>query len=382
MIARVLFWLCVAGLAYVYVGYPVLIVLLAKLFPRPVRKGAFSARVSVLIAAHNEENVIAAKLRNLLSLDGADMICEVLVGSDGSTDKTGETARSVLDHRVRVMEFPQRRGKGAVLNDLMERASGEIVVFTDARQELAKNALTALVTNFADPSVGVVSGELIFRPADASSETAAGMGAYWGYEKTIRKAEAAFHSVPGATGALYAIRRNLLKPIPPQTLLDDVAIPMQAVTAGYRCIFEPEAVVWDVPTQTARQEAIRKRRTLAGNFQLLTLYPQWLLPGANPIAWQFLSHKIARLLSPLFLLGGLVGAGLASSAPFYSLAFVIQVGLPVAAWALNEIVRRTGACSWLRAPWIFYSLNATIVMAFWDALRRRYRPAWQRANSG
>lgn len=376
MIGPLVFWLATAGLIYVYVGYPLAIALLARLFPKPVRKGECAGRVSVLISAHNEERVIASKIRNLLALNGAERIREILVGSDGSSDRTVAEARTVSDPRVRVVEFPARRGKAAVLNDLMKMSTGDIVVMTDARQEIAQEALVALLRNFADPGVGVVSGELVFR-ATASAGTPAAMESYWNYEKRIRKAEATFHSVPGATGALYAIRRELLQPIPQETLLDDVVIPMQAVAAGYRCVFEPEAVVWDVPSADASQEAIRKRRTLAGNLQLVKLYPEWLLPGKNPIVWQFVSHKLARLTTPFLMLASLVGAMMSWRILSYKVLTILQVVLPcVALMTARRPVRSLKGMHLIRS---FYAMQLAVLGAWWDAARGRYVPAWQRS---
>lgn len=378
MIGRFLFWGSLLALAYIYVGYPLILEFLARWFPRPVHKQPLSASVDVLIAVYNEERVIAQKLQNLLSLDGADKIRQILVGSDGSTDQTVECARSVKDPRVRILVFPQRRGKSAVLNDLMRECVSDIALMTDARQEIDRNALMALLENFSDPLVGVVSGELVFRSTNRNA-TAAGMDTYWNYEKRIRKAEAAFHSVPGATGALYAIRRRLLKPIPPETLLDDVVIPMQAIIEGYRCVFEPRAVVWDEPSVSPEQEAIRKRRTLAGNMQLVALFPEWLNPQKNPIAWQFVSHKLARLLAPLFLALCLAGSLMLAREPFYLWASIVQLALPAISYLAFKRKDKMNQAFPLRAVCLFYTMNGLILRAFWDFVRKQTRPAWERA---
>lgn len=371
-----LFWLGLGGLFYTYALYPLIILLLARWFPKPVRKGSFSGSVSVVIAAYNEAHVIADKIRNILSLKGSDQICEILIGSDGCSDRTAEEARSVPDSRVRVFEFPERRGKAVVLNELMEKCAGDVVVMTDARQEIADDALVALRENFADPRVGVVSGELVFRTT-TSDGTAAAMECYWNYEKSIRKAEATFHSVPGATGAIYAMRKSLFRPVPAQTVLDDVLIPMQAVLMGYRCVFEPRAIAWDRPSTSRQEEAARKRRTLAGNLQIVMWHPTWVLPNVNPIAWQFVSHKLARLFSPIFLLLGWVGSAAAASHPFYFWACVAQSALfIVACVALVCEMRLSGLC-WFRFIGLFYAMNGTILLAWWDALRGRYRAAWK-----
>jgi len=371
-------WLSLLGLFYIYLGYPLLISLLARLAGRPVRKGAYRGSVSVLISVHNEAAKLGVKLQSLLASEAADGITEVLVGSDGSSDDVALAIDSVADPRVTLVSFAARRGKPSVLNDLMARCGGEVVVLTDARQPLESIALRALLENFADPDVGVVSGELVFTRAGSDSVSAHGVDAYWRYEKFIRKAESAFRSVPGATGALYAIRRELLAPIPPETLLDDVAIPMGAVLRGRRCVFEERAVVYDAPTQRAGQEAIRKRRTIAGNAQLVRLFPRLLLPWRNPIWFEFVSHKLLRLASPFLLLCTLLSSWGLRGCGFYSCLFAAQAVFYTFA-ALGWVLQKAG----LRIPLVgaalmFTTLNLVTLTGLYDAWRGRFTVQWKR----
>ena len=261
-IAKWIFWAAAGGILYTYAGYPLLVGVLARLFRRAPAKAPGDFRYSVVLAAHNEAARLPAKLRSLLAARPAGQLLEILIGSDGSTDDPVAAAASVGDPRVQVIAFPERRGKPAVLNDLMGRVRGDVVVMMDARQEVDPEVFAQLLPNFSDPKVGVVSGELVFRRSARDTATAEGMDAYWRYEKYIRRSEGCFRSVPGATGAIYAIRRILLRPLPPQTILDDVAIPMLAVRQGYRCVFESGAVVYDEPSRHPEQESARKRRTL------------------------------------------------------------------------------------------------------------------------
>jgi cellulose synthase/poly-beta-1,6-N-acetylglucosamine synthase-like glycosyltransferase len=208
---------------------------------------------------------------------------------------------------------------------------GEIVVFADVRQRIDAGALRALAAPFADPEVGVVTGELVL--ADETGAPASdAVGLYWRYEKTIRAWESDVHSVVGATGALYAVRRSLLSPLPAGTLLDDVMIPMRAVLAGRRCVFEPGARVLDEAPCCATAEYRRKVRTLAGNFQLLRLLPALLHPGRNPIWLQFFSHKVARLFVPYALITLLL-SNLFLSGPGYGLVLFLQAAFYVLAAA-------------------------------------------------
>ncbi len=377
-----LFWLSLAGLFYIYLGYPALVVLRARLSPRPVRKAPFRAPVSVVISVYGEAAKLGPKLRSLLDGADADLIHEILVGSDGSPDDVASAVADAGDARIRLFAFPQRRGKPSVLNDLMALCAGEIVVFTDARQPVDPGALRALLSNCADPSVGVVSGELVFVEEEGSTAAARGIDAYWRYEKMIRDAEGRIGSVPGATGALYAIRRECLRALPAGVLLDDVAIPFMAIFQGKRCVFEAEAKVYDVIVRDAGREAVRKRRTIAGNVQLLQYWPSLLNPFRNPAWFAFVSHKIARLISPFLLFAILIAnaALLASVKPFYLIAFALQISFWSAAligWVAHRMEKSFG---FVGVPFMFIALNISTLLALSDALRGRYSVKWTRSD--
>jgi biofilm PGA synthesis N-glycosyltransferase PgaC len=224
-------------------------------------------------------------------------------------------------------------------------ATGEILVFTDARQRFEATAIRELVANFADESVGAVSGELVVLD-EQGRESSDGAGAYWRYEKRLRAMESDIHSVPGATGAIYAVRRSLFRWLPPATLLDDVVVPMKIVLGGHRAIFDPAARAYDVTAESAECEYRRKRRTLTGNYQLLVEMPALLAPWRNPIFVQFMSHKVGRLLVPyglaallisnLFLLSGVYLAVLFAQLLWYvmaALGWLLSLG--------NVVIHRT-----------------------------------------
>lgn len=373
------FWLSLAGLAYIYAGYPAVIWGLARLRRRKIVRGPWRGTVSVVIAGYNEGPRLAAKLDSLFASSGAERILEVLIGSDGSDDDTPQVVANYPDPRVRLVTFTERRGKPAVLNDLVPQCRGDLVVLTDARQELDPEGLERLTSRFSDRAVGVVSGELMFRNSADDSSAARGMGAYWAYEKLIRKSEARFRSVPGATGAFYAIRRELFRPVPENTLLDDVVIPMQAIEQGFRCVLEEGAIAWDLPSQSTQQESIRKRRTITGAAQLVVNQPRWLLPWRNPIWWEFASHKLLRLVSPLLLVVAL-GCNLALAAmPLFRALLTLQLAFYLAAALAWGLARRGRRLPLLGTVLMFVSLNATTVLALWDAVRGRYRAAWKKA---
>jgi poly-beta-1,6-N-acetyl-D-glucosamine synthase len=202
---------------------------------------------------------------------------------------------------MRVLLLDQHGGKAEALNRGVEKATGEILVFADVRQLLDRNAVRALVSNCEDVSVGAVTGELMLLD-EFGKEAKDAVGVYWRYEKKLRSMESDIHSTVGATGALYAIRRELYRPIPSHTILDDVAIPMNAVLEGKRVVFERTARAYDWAANSSATEFTRKVRTLTGNFQLLKQMPQLIVPWRNPVFIQFVSHKIGRVLVPYFLI--------------------------------------------------------------------------------
>lgn len=374
-----LFWLCVGLLVYTYIGYPLLIWALGYCRRTRLDREPWRKPISVVLVAHNEGSRIARKLDSIFASDCEPQICEVVVGSDGSTDETALAVRAYPDDRVRLVAFPERRGKPACLNELIPECQADVVVLTDVRQELDRAAIGELCANFADVRVGVASGELLLRQSDGSSAAARGIGAYWQYEKFIRKCESRFRSVPGATGAFYAVRKNVFRPIPIQTILDDVAIPMRIIAKGYHCAFDPKALAYDEPSRSHEQEAIRKRRTIAGCLQLLRQTPDWLDPRANPIWWEFVSHKVLRLISPwLLVVIAVTNALLVTHDPYFYL-MALQGVLYLLA-ALGWHYQRSGHGSKIGgALLMFVALNATTVTAWWDALRGRFSPTWQRA---
>ncbi|HMO04585.1 MAG TPA: glycosyltransferase [Kiritimatiellia bacterium] len=370
-------WVAMAGLVYLYIGYPLLVALLARVMARPVIRGETTDRVSVLVSCYGETDRLVEKVRAVLALPGAERICQVLVGLDGEGGgHAEELAGRIGDPRVAVIGFAVRRGKPAVLNDLMSRITGSIVLMLDVRQRLGEQTIPALLSRFADPSVGVVSGELVFVHDLRDTAAAVGIGAYWRYEKWIRKNEAAIASVPGATGALYAIRRQCLRPMPSELVLDDVVLPMQAVVEGWRCVFEPAAVAYDVPAANVRRENIRKRRTIAGCIQLLWKRMRWLLPWVNPIAWQYGSHKILRVLSPWLLLAVLVSSIILKENRLYAAGLIAQgvfYGAGVAALLVQQKRWRLPGVGMVG---VFLALQGAILLAWWDWFRGQTRVAW------
>jgi biofilm PGA synthesis N-glycosyltransferase PgaC len=375
---------CAVLLFYTFVGYPVLVTLIARYRHKPLNgQPGWQPRVAVVIVMHNEAARVRSKLATLLDQDYPCDHVRIVVVSDGSTDGTvrcvQEFAAENPTMAVTIVDKTERRGKAACLNDAVATGDEPVVVFTDARQMLNLQAVSALVDTLSDPAVAVVSGELEFR-REGMQSFGDGVDAYWRYEKMIRKAEARLHSVPGATGALYAMRRAAFRPIDPHTILDDVAIPMQACLLGGRVVFDPRALAYDDAAQAPAQERARKVRTLAGNFQLLALMPQLCVPWRNPIFWQYLSHKVLRLLAPWAMLGLLLfSLLLAPSHPVAQVVFGLQLLFYVTALGalqFNVLSR------WkpLRVAAAFVALNAFAVLGLWAWLMQQDLHRWKRAQ--
>ncbi|MGO9650668.1 MAG: glycosyltransferase family 2 protein [Terriglobales bacterium] len=369
------FWCAVAIIAYTYFGFPAWLWLRSRRRPQPVRLGSFRPAVSMVMVVRNEEQVVERKLKNLLSLDYPADLLQIVVVSDGSTDRTDDILReSAHNPRLSIVFKQLARGKASGLNDALELAQGEIIVFTDARQLLQPDSLRLLMENFADAQVGCVSGELML--GDPKSQDAgSGLGLYWSIEKQIREWEAATGSVVGATGALYAVRRSLLTPIPPETILDDVYIPLQIARSGSRVVFDGRAKAWDSADLGREREFARKVRTLSGNYQLLQLAP-WLLTSENPVRFEFVSHKLLRLLIP-FALAIVLAGSVVLSGPIYRFALVLQLAFyGLSLLAMTGL--KTGLLARLaNAAYTFVFLNTAALVAFVNFVTGR-KAVWGR----
>jgi len=298
VVAKGLFALFSVLVFYILVGYPLLLALAARLRARPVRRGAYEPSISIIIAVHNGAQWLEAKLHSVLALDYPREKMEVVVVSDGSTDHSEAIARQFEGQGVRLVKVP-KGGKPLALNAAIATVSGEILLLTDVRQMLAANSVGCLMRCLADPEVGVVSGELVIATGESQEETQIGL--YWKFEVWLRDQLSLIDSMFGATGAFYAMRRELAVTIPADILLDDVYLPLAAFFRGYRLIIEKSAYAYDVPTRR-EAEFRRKVRTLAGNYQILMAYPS-LLGWGNRMWWHFVSYKLGRLLLPWALIG-------------------------------------------------------------------------------
>lgn len=369
------FWISLCFIAYTYLLYPLIIVLLSKMKKRlPVsnREDASLPTVTLIVVVYNEEQRIPAKLRNCRELDYPEDLLTICFASDGSTDGTNRLLEAQTD--ITFIKDETNRGKPYQINRAVGLSDSEIIVFTDVRQLFEPDAVRTLVKNFQLAEIGAVSGELTFhRPDDHTGKS---IGLYWSYEKMLRKAESAVDSTLGVTGAIYAIRRELIEATPDDTILDDIEIPLRAFRKGYRVIFEPEAKAFDTVVTKIGMEFQRKVRTLSGNFQLFSCN-RWLLnPFANRIFVQSISHKLFRLFIPYALVATLITSGIQANA-LMLLFFWLQV-LFYFSGIMALLIPRLRNNRLLNFISVFLTLNAASVVALYNTVFKRTNVRWKK----
>ena len=332
-----------ALIVYILAGYPLLAAYIANRRAIPVRKDNVLRMISIVIAVRNGEKFLAGKLRSIFSVDYPRELMQIIVVSDGSDDGTDEIAREFVPQGIEFFRI-ERSGKAAAVNLGIANATGEILILTDVRQSLDPASVRNVVACFGDPTVGAVSGELSIRQGLTSDE--ADTGLYWKYEVFIRKQMSRIDSTFGTNGPFYALRRNLAVTIPPDTLLDDVYLPLAGFFRGYRLILEESAKAFDYPTNL-QSEFRRKVRTQAGLYQILQQYPE-LLRSTNRMRLHFFSAKFGRLVMPfLLILVALSTFGLPE--PFRAIALAAQIAFYVTA-ALDPVIPEGSALKRLTSP--------------------------------
>jgi cellulose synthase/poly-beta-1,6-N-acetylglucosamine synthase-like glycosyltransferase len=369
------FWLPLLGILYVFIGYPLCMAMAAKLFGRGIQlSGSRPQSVSIIMAVHDEESHIVRRLKELVEqLATIEMPGELFVVSDGSTDNTVALAQAQANAITHVLVLEENEGKAVALNAGYEAATGEVLVFADARQSWAPDALRQLLESFRDPSVGAVSGNLLLEEQPGALT---GVGAYWRYEKWLRLCESRLHSLIGVTGAISACRRALFKPIPKGTLLDDVYWPLQVAMQRGRVVQEPNAIAYDRLPLSPVGEFQRKVRTLCGVIQIFAVCPKAWLPWRNPIWFQLLSHKLLRLFVPWALLF-MLAASIALPGPLYRIALWSQLSL----YVLGLLGLQTDARPRLaitRTAASFLLLHSAAWLAFWVWLLGNPGRAWRK----
>ena len=377
LLASIVFWSSVAALLYTYVGYPLLLLLVSRLRRLEVKRAEGSPTVSVIITAYNEERDLAAKLENTLALDYPAEKLEVIVASDCSTDRTDEIAREFAARGVQLHRQAERLGKTAAQNAAVERAGGEIILFSDATTLYQKDVLRVMVPNFADPSVGCVAGRLIYvDPAD--SGTGKGARSYWGYETFLKRHESRACSLIGASGCLYGVRRAAYVPMYNEAC-SDFLIATVMVEQGLRAVFEPDAVCTEETNRRADRELSMRVRIITQTFTDLWRHRAMMNPFRSGFyAVELFSHKVMRYLVPFFLITIFASSVvLAPTSLFYAAAALGQaLGYlaALAGWALEATGRRNRLFA---LPQYFVLANLASLIACYKFLSGERYARWE-----
>lgn len=387
-----LFWLAAGLVFYTYLGYGLLMGLLARVRPpRPAPPDDFTPRVTLVIAAYNEAAVIAEKVENCRALDYPRDRLAVLFADDGSTDGTGEILDAAMKMDtatdMEVLHLSPRRGKPTATNlavaHLQAQAPTPLIVFSDANTLLNPAAIRRLVRHFADPTVGCVAGEKRIRSATADQASSAGESLYWRYESTVKRWESQVGNVMGADGGLFAIRSECFVPQPEHALNDDFVLSFRIAMQGKRLVYEPDAYASEHASASAGGEWRRKARIAAGGIQSIV----WLAPLLNPLRFgflwfQYISHRVLRWTVTPLALAALIPLNLLLAwqrGGFYRLFLGAQGLFYAAAWVGWRLEARRIRFKPLFVPFYFTLMNTAVIAGIWRYLRTRLDSRWDRA---
>lgn len=375
MVAEIAFFLALSLLVYTYFGYPILIFLIGKFFPKKIKKGYVEPRVTILITAYNEEKNIRGKIQNTLEIDYPRQKLEIIVASDGSTDKTDEIVREFSDCGVKLFRQEGRKGKTYTQNKAVEKASGEIILFSDATTLYPKDILQKILPNFADESVGCVTGRLIYI-SEPNSTIGDGAKSYWNYETFIKQSESLACSLIGASGCMYAVRRSAYKPMYPEAC-SDFLIASLLYRQGLRSIIEPEAVCFEKTNESIKDEFQMRVRVVTQTLTDLWINRDLLNPFKTGLyAVELFSHKILRYMAPFLLIVLFISnLVLVTESLFFSLTFFLQVSFYSLALLARSLEKRK--MKFFKQPLYFILANLASLVGFYKFLKGERIPSWE-----
>jgi cellulose synthase/poly-beta-1,6-N-acetylglucosamine synthase-like glycosyltransferase len=378
LIAQIIFWLSVAALFYVYAGYPALVFIVSRIFPKKIKRAAIEPKVTILITAYNEESAIRRKVENTLEIDYPREKLEILVASDGSTDRTDEIVKEyAAPAGVRLFRQEGRVGKTVTQNNAVERATGEIILFSDATTDYRRDVLRAILPNFADERIGCVAGKLIYVD-DSASNVGKGAQKYWNYESFLKESESAACSLIGASGCLYAVRKTAYRPMYAEAC-SDFLICTVLYEQGLRSVYEPNAVCTEDTNRQTDKEMRMRVRVISQTFTDLWRNRKMMNPLRSGFyAVELVSHKLLRYAVPFFLL--LIyasNAALMPHAPLFETLFLAQNAFYLLAfigWAFEKMGARIGVFA---IPHYFVLANLASVFGFYKFLRGERYATWE-----
>ena len=375
---KLVFWISFGFILYVYIGYPLVMWIASRFSQLRKEDSNWLPTVSLIIVAHNEEDVLGEKLENSLKIDYLKDRLEITVVSDGSTDNTNAIAKSFSQDGIHLHEVVPRGGKTRALNLAVAKASSDILVLSDANTMYQPDTLRKLVRHFADSTVGAVSGDV--RLVNAADTHSFSETMYYLYERWLQGMESRVCSMIGTDGGMYAISRKLFQPPSDTIILDDFVISMNVARAGYRVVYEPEAVAFEKGTTTSLEEFRRKIRIVAGGLQALKLREGLPKLKQPLLIFCYLSHKLFRWLVPVFLIFLLAVSLVLSAEYMYFLAFVGQVLFYCGAILYAKNALGLQCVNWMGIPYYFSLVNCAALMGLWKGLMGSETVMWQRTS--
>jgi cellulose synthase/poly-beta-1,6-N-acetylglucosamine synthase-like glycosyltransferase len=368
----IVFVVSATAIVWSYVIYPLLLALVrVRRHGQPGDPSDWPT-ISVLISVYNEEKHIVTRLENLLALDYPSDKLEILIGSDGSTDRTNDMVRAFPDARVKLHAFEQRGGKPGVLNRLVPEARSELLVFSDANAMFARDALRKLARHFTNPRIGGVCGKLVLHGDDSETDE----GPYWKLETYLKIRESALDSCLGANGAIYAIRKSCWPSIPNDTFVDDFVIGMRVREGGQRVVYDTDAVATEEQPQSVGHEMTRRIRIGAGDFQALFLCWRSLLPWRGFYSIAYWSHKVLRWFAPFLMITALVSNVALLPHPLFAVLLALQ--LAFYSLALFGAFMRRRKIVLVSAPYYFVTMNLALLFGFFRFITGTQQAAWKR----
>lgn len=366
-----------AVLFYVYIGYPIFVYLVGRLFPKPVKRSLFTPKVTIIITAYNEEKDIRAKIENTLLIEYPKEKLEIIIASDGSTDQTDSIVCEFSQQNVQLFRQEGRVGKTFTQNKAIEQATGEIILFSDATTMYQPTVLEAMLPNFADQSVGCVAGKLVYVDASGSS-VGRGARSYWNYETFLKESESRACSLIGVSGCLYSVRKSAYLPMYPEAC-SDFLIATLVYKQGLRTVYEPEAICTEETNRQSKKEMQMRVRVISQTFTDLWRNREMLNPLRSGFyAIQLISHKVLRYSVPVFLVLILLSnALLAFYSLFFAVIFTLQIVfylMALAAWSLEKNGKKAGV---LAVPLYFLLANLASLIGLYKFLRGERYARWE-----
>jgi cellulose synthase/poly-beta-1,6-N-acetylglucosamine synthase-like glycosyltransferase len=382
---ELIFWISASLILYGYIGYPVILLLLSRFHgdgPKIEDRSPHTLpSVSLVIAAYNEKGVIGKRIENILELDYPKENIEIVIASDGSTDGTDDVVKKYSARGVKLFRIEGRVGKVNVINNVVPRLNGEIIILSDANTFYMKDAIGKLVRNFEDKSIGCVCGELTFYSGN-ENEVISLEGAYWRYEQFLKRSEGSRGILLGANGGIYALRRDLFVALPSDTIIEDFVLPMKILEKGYKVIYEPDAVAYEETSQKISQEMERRIRIGAGDFQALLLTWRLLNPLRGFTALSYFSHKVIRWFAPFLLMSAFVSNAALVGETFYNITAGAQIIFYVAAITGRVLSQLDVRLKFFGLPYYFVSMNIALFLGFIRFCTASQSVVWKRTERG